>query len=131
LEIPLWRAVRTPVGDLEARARRLAAALGVLTEAIATEATFGGGALPGEFLPSFGIALGHAKADGLAAALRTGRPAVVGRIEDGRVLLDLRTVEPERDGELEAATRSALAGPGRDARSGHAKARSAGRSAGP
>jgi hypothetical protein len=35
---------------------------------------------------------------------------VIGRIEDGRVVLDLRTIEPERDGELEAAVRSALAG---------------------
>jgi L-seryl-tRNA(Ser) seleniumtransferase len=110
LEIPLWRAVAMPVATLEARARKLAAALGGLTEAVATEATFGGGALPGEVLPSFGVALAHRKPDSLAASLRTGRPALVGRIEDGRVVLDLRTIEPERDGELEAAVRSALAG---------------------
>jgi L-seryl-tRNA(Ser) seleniumtransferase len=102
--------VATSVTTLEARARRIASTLGGLTEAVATEATFGGGALPGEILPSFGIALAHPKPDALAAALRTGRPAVVGRIEDGRVLLDLRTIEPERDRELEAAVRSALAG---------------------
>jgi len=120
MEIPLWRAVATPVGELEARASQLAAALGGLTEAVPTEATFGGGALPGEVLPSFGIALAHPKPDALAAALRTGRPPVVGRIEDGRVLLDLRTIEPERDRELEAAVRSALAG------SGGANARSVG-----
>ena len=35
-----------------------------------------------------------------AAALRTGTPAVVGRIEDGRCLLDLRTVAPEDDDAL-------------------------------
>jgi len=110
IEIPLWRAVAAPLPELEARARRIASALGGLTEAVATEATFGGGALPGEILPSFGIALAHPKPDGLATALRTGRPAVIGRIQDGRVLLDLRTIEPERDGELEAAVRSALAG---------------------
>jgi L-seryl-tRNA(Ser) seleniumtransferase len=101
--------VATAVEELEARARRIASALGGLTEAVPTEATFGGGALPGEILPSFGIALAHRKPDALAAALRTGRPAVVGRIEDGRVLLDLRTIEPERDAELEAAIRSAVA----------------------
>jgi len=110
-EIPLWRAVATAIGDLETRARQLAAAFAGLTEAIAMEATFGGGALPGEVLPSFGIAIATPKADALAAALRTARPAVVGRIEGGRVVLDLRAVEPERDGELESAVRSALAGP--------------------
>jgi len=123
VEVPLWRAVATPLEELEARARRLSSALGGLTEAVPTEATFGGGALPGEVIASFGVALAHAKPDALAAALRTGRPAVVGRIEDGRVLLDLRTIEPERDGELGAAVRLALAG------SGGGNARSAGRSA--
>ena len=119
MEIPLWRAVATPVAALEARARRLAAALGGLTEAVSTAATFGGGALPGEILPSFGIALTHPKPDVLGTALRSGRPVVVSRIEAGRVLLDLRTVEPEQDAALEAAVRSALAASvGGNARSG-------------
>jgi L-seryl-tRNA(Ser) seleniumtransferase len=121
VEIPLWLAVATPVAELETRARKLTAALGEVAEAVPTEATFGGGALPGEVLASFGIALAHSKPDGLAAALRTGRPAVIGRIEDRRVLLDLRTIEPERDAALEVAVRSALAGlagaGGADARS--------------
>jgi L-seryl-tRNA(Ser) seleniumtransferase len=108
VEIPLWRAVATPVAELETRARRLTAALGGVAEGVPTEATFGGGALPGEVLASFGIALTHSKPDALAAALRTRRPAVIGRIEDRRVLLDLRTIEPERDAELEVAVRSAL-----------------------
>jgi len=85
VEVPLWRAVATPLEELEARARRLSSALGGLTEAVPTEATFGGGALPGEVIASFGVALAHAKPDALAAALRTGRPAVVGRIEPRRI----------------------------------------------
>jgi L-seryl-tRNA(Ser) seleniumtransferase len=112
VEIPLWRSVATPVAELETRARRLVAALGGAAEARPTEATFGGGALPGEVLPSFGVALAHPKPDAMAAALRTGRPAVIGRIEGGRVLLDLRSIEPERDGELQTAVRLALAGLG-------------------
>jgi L-seryl-tRNA(Ser) seleniumtransferase len=110
VEIPFWRAVATSVADLQARARQLAGAIGGPTEAVPTEATFGGGALPGEVLPSFGIAIATPKPDALAAALRIGRPAVIGRIEGGRVLLDLRTIEPERDDELESAIRSALDG---------------------
>jgi L-seryl-tRNA(Ser) seleniumtransferase len=110
VDIPLWRAVATPIAELQTRARRLAGAIGGLTEAVPTEATFGGGALPGEVLPSFGIAVATPRPDVLAAAFRTGRPAVIGRIEDGRVLLDLRTIGPERDRELESAVRSALDG---------------------
>ena len=74
----------------------------------ARRATVGGGSLPGETLPSFGLALAARSADRLLAALRAGDPAVVGRIEDGRVVLDLRTVDPASDDELAAALAAAL-----------------------
>ena len=45
--------------------------------------------------------------DGLLAALRAGDPAVIGRIEDGGVVLDLRTVEPADDAALAASRPSA------------------------
>ena len=45
----------------------------------------------------------------LAAIRRRGRSPVIGRIEDGRVVLDLRTVDPRRDDELAAKVRAALA----------------------
>jgi L-seryl-tRNA(Ser) seleniumtransferase len=105
-EIPLWRAVARPIGDLQARASASAAAVGGV--AIETDATFGGGALPGVVVPSCGVALAARRPDALVAALRTGSPAVVGRIEGGRVILDLRTVEPDRDNELEAAVLAAV-----------------------
>jgi hypothetical protein len=41
--------------------------------------------------------------------LRRGDPAVIGRIEDDQVLLDLRTVDPAQDGDLAAAVERALA----------------------
>jgi L-seryl-tRNA(Ser) seleniumtransferase len=100
-EIPLWRAVATPLAELQARAAQVAAA--VDGTAVPTEATFGGGALPGEVVPSAGVRLAGRRADALATALRSGELAVVGRIEDGHVVLDLRTVEAERDGDLIAA----------------------------
>jgi L-seryl-tRNA(Ser) seleniumtransferase len=109
-EIPLWRAVATPMADLQSRASAVAAAVDGV--ALTTEATFGGGALPGVIVPSCGIALAHRKPDALAAALRTGVPAVVGRIEGGRLILDLRTVEPDRDRDLEAAILTARAATG-------------------
>ncbi|MFC7714061.1 hypothetical protein [Nonomuraea recticatena] len=39
----------------------------------------------------------------LAVPLRTGEPPVVGRIEGGRLLLDLRTVPGDRDGDVARA----------------------------
>jgi len=59
----------------------------------------GGGSLPGETLPSVAVAIkpGPDGADALAARLRAGSPAVVARIAEGRLLLDLRTVFVEQD----------------------------------
>jgi len=105
-EIPLWRSVATSLADLQVRASVLAAALDAV--AIPTDATLGGGSLPGETLPSAGISIAAAKPDLLARRLRTGRPAVVPRIDHDRVVFDLRSVEPERDHELEAGIRAAL-----------------------
>jgi L-seryl-tRNA(Ser) seleniumtransferase len=50
-------------------------------------------------LPSAAVALPEA----YAAALRAGRPVVLGRVEDGRCLLDLRALPPEADAALRAA----------------------------
>ena len=107
-EIPVWRMIATPVDDLRARATRLVARLGEQAEAIAVRSTVGGGSLPGETLPSVGVALGTTSASRTLAALRRGTPAVIGRIEDDRVILDLRTVPPDADDRLEGAVRTVL-----------------------
>ncbi|MGH7194764.1 MAG: hypothetical protein ACREJM_14690, partial [Candidatus Saccharimonadales bacterium] len=44
--------------------------------------------------------------DRLATRLRTGRPAVVGRVHENRLYLDLRTVFPRQDLDLVAAVRA-------------------------
>jgi L-seryl-tRNA(Ser) seleniumtransferase len=108
-EIPVWRMIATPLATLEGRARALAAGLAG-TSAVPLEATVGGGSLPGQTLPSWGLALAGGSAERLLARLRLGDPAVVGRIEDGTVRLDLRTVAPADDGRLAAAVVAALAG---------------------
>ena len=111
-EVPVWRMIATPAKALAARAKALAASVGegaeVVTEVVSTQATIGGGSLPGETLPSFGLAIGGRRAETLLGALRRGSPSVVGRIEAGRVVLDVRTVDPERDGDLATAVRAAL-----------------------
>jgi L-seryl-tRNA(Ser) seleniumtransferase len=114
-EIPVWRMIAARTEDLRARAEALVARLddpAAGFRAVPLEATVGGGSLPGETLPSWGLSLPGS--DELHARLRRGHPAVIGRIEAGRVLLDLRTVDPARDEELARAVAAATQGaPGR------------------
>ena len=70
---------------------------------VETNATIGGGSLPGSTLPSMALALRHergAMLTELLRDLRTGDPAIYGRIEDGQLLIDLRTIPPESDATL-------------------------------
>jgi len=62
----------------------------------------GAGGAPGVPLESVAVRL----SDTLAAPLRLGRPAVVGRVERGALLLDLRSVPPELDPDVEIAVRA-------------------------
>jgi L-seryl-tRNA(Ser) seleniumtransferase len=103
--IPVWSMIAMPSAAIRDRADALAAALGgsPVAEVVAVESTVGGGSLPGETLPSFGVAVGAQAAARVLAALRRGSPAVVGRIADGRVVLDLRTVVPGDDERLASA----------------------------
>ena len=108
-DIPVWRMIATPVAALRARAGDLQRRTGDGAEVVEMRSTLGGGSLPGETLPSVGLALVGRAATRVLADLRNGEPAVIGRIEDGRVVLDLRTVDAEQDGELGAAIERALA----------------------
>jgi len=106
-EIPVWRMIAAPLDELEARAHRIEAELGGRAGVVATLATVGGGSLPGETLPSYGLAI-PGRAQQIVDGLRVGEPAVVGRIEQGRAILDLRTVDPSRDADLTRAILDAL-----------------------
>ncbi|MCK0111429.1 L-seryl-tRNA(Sec) selenium transferase [Ornithinimicrobium sp. F0845] len=68
----------------------------------------GGGGAPGVRLPGWAVAL----PEGLARPLRTGTPCVVGHVEGGELLLDLRCVPEEADVELAAAVLAAIAAGG-------------------
>lgn len=95
---PVHQALAADVARLRARAESLAAQL-PHAEAVECVAAVGGGGAPGVELPSAAVSL----PESYAPALRTGSPPVVGRIEAGRCLLDLRTVAPEDDALLVAA----------------------------
>jgi L-seryl-tRNA(Ser) seleniumtransferase len=95
----------------EALAQRLAGA-GVDCRAVPADAAVGGGGAPGVTLPSAALSLPEPLASELrwgAAARRGDAPAVVGRIDGGRLLLDLRAVAPADDERLAAAVLAAAA----------------------
>jgi L-seryl-tRNA(Ser) seleniumtransferase len=68
-----------------------------------SDSTVGGGGAPGVSLPSAALSL----PEPYAAALRAGTPAVVGRLEGGRCLLDLRALAPADDETLAECVRAA------------------------
>jgi len=105
--IPVWRMIAAPVADLRVRAEAVRARIPAdgrarLRVADMTAAV-GGGSLPGETLPSAGLAVDGRGAASVAERLRTGDPAVLTRVADGAVWLDLRTVAPDDDAGLAGA----------------------------
>jgi L-seryl-tRNA(Ser) seleniumtransferase len=98
---PVAAALDVDVDELRARAARLADQLPG-AQAVDCIAAVGGGGAPGVELPSAAVSL----PESCAAPLRTGTPAVVGRLEGGRCLLDLRTVAPDDDRLLVEAVRA-------------------------
>jgi L-seryl-tRNA(Ser) seleniumtransferase len=108
--IPFLRMLRVPAEEVRSRAealeKHLQPALQLKTEIIPGESLIGGGSAPTSTLPTFILAVtaGSLSADELAARLRRHNPPVVTRVEDGRVLLDLRTVlSPAEDAEIARA----------------------------
>lgn len=109
-QIPVWVMISAPLDALRARAEGYVQRLGPeRVEAVPLRSTVGGGSLPGDTLPSWGLALCGNAPDRRLAALRAGEPIVIGRIEEGRVVLDLRTVDPDADDALAGAIDRATA----------------------
>jgi L-seryl-tRNA(Ser) seleniumtransferase len=104
--IPIYAMLGQSIETLRARAEAIRASLSPDVSArvriVDSEASAGGGAAPLSKMPSIALSVTPANggADALAAALRRGSPPIVGRIEGGALLLDLRTVEPRNDAVL-------------------------------
>jgi L-seryl-tRNA(Ser) seleniumtransferase len=102
---PVVQALEADLAALRHRADHLASRLraaGVAAEVVPSQAAVGAGGAPGRTLDSVAVRVPEA----WAAPLRRGRPAVVGRVERGGLLLDLRSVPPEQDADLERAVRA-------------------------
>ena len=106
-EIPIWAMISASESELSGRAEKWCAEIG---EGVVERgrSAIGGGSLPGQTLPTSLLALDVGTgADSFVASLRDSPVAVVARIENGKVLLDPRTVLPEQDSAvIEAAIHS-------------------------
>jgi L-seryl-tRNA(Ser) seleniumtransferase len=104
-EIPVLAMLTASVSELDLRGKSIALSLGargINGDVVASTASVGGGAFPTVAIPSVAIALRGA-AHRVEERLRAGTPAVIGRIADGKLLLDMRTVLPRED-EMLAST---------------------------
>jgi len=112
-DIAVPRMLGAPADQLRTAAHALAAAIGRIAGlAIAVEpctSAVGGGAMPTAQLASWAVTLHGASPDSLDAALRRARVPVVGRIEDGRLWLDVRTISAEELADVVAAVQSLAA----------------------
>ena len=100
VEIPVWQMIAAPVTALEQRAERWRARLaeqGICAEVQGGESAVGGGSLPGETLPTILLAIAHPAPDAAAAVLRRQPIPVICRIQQERLMLDLRTVLPDQE----------------------------------
>ena len=102
--IPLLSLLSTPIENLKHRAERLALQLAAVpgiasAEAIESHTYLGGGAVPTQRISTWCVAMvpDDGSVDDLAVRFRLGTPAIYGRIQDDRLLLDLRTVFPAQD----------------------------------
>lgn len=101
-EHPLYRALSTPLDDLRRRGDALATAIGgtafpgcgVHAEVVAGFGYLGSGALPMEQLPSWivQVSCDKVKAGELARRLRMDEACIFARVENEKVLLDVRTL---------------------------------------
>ena len=100
--IPALRMMRLSKAEIGRRGQAIAnrvQASRLLLEVRDGESIIGGGAAPSATLPTrvLAITCEGLSADELSARLRANDPPIIARVEEGRVLLDLRTVFPAQD----------------------------------
>jgi L-seryl-tRNA(Ser) seleniumtransferase len=110
--VPVIRMLTMKVDDIAARAAIIARQLAdtdARIDIIAGFSAIGGGSAPGERLPTRLLAIDASpSADALLVRLREHAPPIIARIEQDRVVFDLRTVPPDQDVTLASAIRSCL-----------------------
>ncbi len=108
-QLPVYRMLTMTVDDIDRRARalveRLSVSPAIRAAVIDGASAAGGGSAPGHTIPTrlVAMAVRDESATALLARLRRLDPPVIARIADDRVVLDLRTVQPDEDAPLAAA----------------------------
>ena len=105
LDIPIWQLIAREPAELRARAEWIVGNAAGPTgradlEIVDVESPVGGGSLPGQVLPSVGVAVPVASAARAAATLRAGPDRILARIIDDAIVFDLRTVASFHDGTI-------------------------------
>jgi L-seryl-tRNA(Ser) seleniumtransferase len=98
--IPVARMIATRTEDIGRRAEAIGVRLGAAgleVEVVDGRSMIGGGSAPGMSLPTKLVAIAHRSPSALDASLRRQHPPVIARIEQNRLVLDLRTVPPGQD----------------------------------
>ena len=111
-ELPALRVFHAPPEEVEERARELAAELSEVAPELdigvsRSVARSGGGTLPTHEIPSFAVRIGGTDAEELAASLREVDPPVIGRVQDGLLWLDARTLLPGDEEHVRSALEEA------------------------
>lgn len=104
-EIPFYRMLGATMEEMQERAKLYAQA-SPNAEIVCAYSFVGGGSLPHASLPSVGVSLRTDRPDDLAQRLREWRTPIIARVDEGQVVLDLRTVAPAEDREVLAALAS-------------------------
>ena len=104
-KIPVWRMISMSLSEIEIRSQRLADAIG--GQIILGQSTIGGGSLPTEQLITQLVVLPVPGVQSFTKRLRHRR--IITRIQDDRVVFDLRTVPPSSDNMLISTIQQLLA----------------------
>jgi L-seryl-tRNA(Ser) seleniumtransferase len=102
--IPALEMIRMSADKIRERADRLVARAALRHARVEQgQSVIGGGSTPEQSIPTWLIAIGCKDVVAAERQLRLSDPPVIARIEDGRLLVDLRTVFPEEEEELARA----------------------------
>lgn len=110
-DLRVLRALTEPVAEVRKRAKRLAAMIrralpeGTDIRLVSGVSMAGGGSLPTREIPTvlIGLRVANLSAAALESRLRRNETPVIVRVADDRVLLDLRTVDPQEFAEIRDA----------------------------
>jgi len=94
MEIPVLRMICEPLGDVKKRAEKLKRLITKRqAKVVATQAVVGGGSAPTRSFPSYGVVVATPDASRVHARFRGSAPAVVARIEEDKLIFDMKTVD--------------------------------------